>query len=42
MVAIGPTLAMMAILEEPINAIPLVIKKEGKTVLITATPIPIK
>lgn len=42
MVAIGPTLAMIAIFEDPISAMPFVIKKDGKTVLITATPIPIR
>ena len=42
MVEIGPTLATIAILEEPINLMPFAIKKEGITVAIMATPTPNK
>ena len=42
MVAIGPTLAIIAILEEPIKRIPFVIKNEGNTVAMIATPTPNK
>ena len=41
-VAIGPILAMIAMLEDPISSIPLVIRKEGRTVPSTATPNPNK
>lgn len=42
MVAIGPTLATIDILDEPIKRMPFVIKNDGKTVEIIAMQIPNK